>query len=143
MMFSKVTGRDLNTTDAVKPAVNGQSGVGSALMGLFKNRQPNKTNTATNTTTTNTTVAKTHAKPQPKEMDFVDEVAAGRLLEHAKTFIRLSRRGTTPKKGIEMCRDIFAKYPNTKYSEQARMLLREVPERYRKRYKVTDEELGL
>jgi len=47
------------------------------------------------------------------------------------------------RKPIEICRGIIEKYPNTKYAEQARLLLRRVPERFRANYNITDAELGL
>ncbi len=143
MMLAKATGQNINAnataTAKANHAANGQTSVANKLAAMFnKTRKDNKTNTATNTTAVVNRVS-----AQPREMDVIDEIAASRLLENARTFIKLSSRAITPKKGIEMCREIFAKYPNTKYSEQARMLLREVPERHRKRYKITDEELGL
>ncbi|OQA03132.1 MAG: hypothetical protein BWY69_00635 [Planctomycetes bacterium ADurb.Bin401] len=46
-------------------------------------------------------------------------------------------------KPIEMCRTVIRDYPNTKYADEARVLMRQVPERFRQRYKITDEELGL
>jgi hypothetical protein len=55
-----------------------------------------------------------------------------------------TRRLLTPKRGIDICREIIRKYPDTKYSNEARTLLREnVDPRYRQRYNITDEEMGL
>jgi hypothetical protein len=34
-------------------------------------------------------------------------------------------------------------YPNTKYAQEAQMLLRNVPKEHRQQYNLTDEELGL
>jgi hypothetical protein len=34
-------------------------------------------------------------------------------------------------------------YPNTKYAQQAQMLLRNVPQEHRQQYNLTDQELGL
>ena len=79
----------------------------------------------------------------PTEMSMEDEFQAGKLLEHAKMFIKAGSRYMTPKKGIETCRQIISDYPGSKYAQEARMLLREVPERYHKRYGITNEELGL
>ncbi len=49
----------------------------------------------------------------------------------------------TSKKGVDFCRQIIREYPNTKYEQEARMLLRRVPEYERKRYNITDKEMGL
>ena len=45
--------------------------------------------------------------------------------------------------GIKQCRQLIQTYPNTKYADQARQLLRKVPETYRKMYNITNEEMGL
>jgi hypothetical protein len=56
---------------------------------------------------------------------------------------------TMAKKGIlnysqpvAICRGIIKDYPDTEYEQQARKLLREVPEDLRSQYNLTDEELG-
>lgn len=51
-------------------------------------------------------------------------------------------RFTGYKRGIELCRDVMEKWPNSTYAQQARQLLNQIPERYHKRYGITDEELG-
>jgi len=68
---------------------------------------------------------------------------AEKLLEHAKKFMKIGTRFTTPKQGIEMCRRILKEYPDTRYADEARGLLRSLPERHQKKYKITDEEMGL
>ncbi len=67
------------------------------------------------------------------------------LLENAKAFFKIGNRMQyhTYAKPIEMCRTVIRDYPNTKYADEARVLMRQVPERFRQRYKITDEELGL
>ena len=47
------------------------------------------------------------------------------------------------RKPVEMCRRVMKDYPNTKYAQEAQMLLRNVPKEYRQQYNLTDEELGL
>lgn len=44
---------------------------------------------------------------------------------------------------VRYCRLILENYPESSYAEKARQMLREIPERHRKRYKITDEEMGL
>ncbi len=69
---------------------------------------------------------------------------AGKLLEHAKMFVSAGRKPVlTSKTGIDLCRRIIREFPNTKYAEEARGLLKRVPEYERKRYKITDKEMGL
>ncbi len=69
---------------------------------------------------------------------------AGKLLEYAKMYVSAGRRPVlTSKKGVDLCRQIIREYPNTKSEQEARLLLRRVPEFERKRYNITDEEMGL
>ncbi|MBW8017455.1 MAG: hypothetical protein FVQ82_14845 [Planctomycetes bacterium] len=136
MMFSKVTGGVINSTAATGTATRpskGQTGIANAIWKMINKNKAGNNKAATTK----------RVDPQPKKMNPSDEYAASKLLENAKAFIKMGRRITTPKRGIEMCREIIAKYPNTKYSEGARMLLRDVPERFRKKYRITNEEMGL
>lgn len=83
---------------------------------------------------------------RPRELDEGEKFQAGKELGAVRDIFlsRKSQRLITPKRGIEMCRSIIKKYPDTEYADQARTLLREnVDPRYRKRYNLTDEELGL
>ena len=77
------------------------------------------------------------------EMLIEDEYQAGKLLGYAKMMIDIGTKYTTPKAAIETCRQIIKDYPGTKYAEEARMLLRRVSAKDRKKYKITNEELGL
>lgn len=80
---------------------------------------------------------------QPEEDELTPEsFQAQKDLSAAKDFISLGRF-TTYKQGIELCRKVIRTYPNTKYADQGRQLLRKIPERYRERYNVTNEEMGL
>jgi hypothetical protein len=73
------------------------------------------------------------------------EVEAGKLLNLAKIEIEESIKitGSNPKEGIEACRKVLELYPNTPYAKQAQVLLRRVPDRYKQRFNITDEEMGL
>jgi hypothetical protein len=73
--------------------------------------------------------------------DYFDPQAE-KLLEHGRGFVKIGRL-TSYKKGIDLCRRVINEYPDTKYEQQAREILRNVPERHHKRYKITNEELGL
>ncbi|MFA6186715.1 MAG: hypothetical protein WC770_05820 [Phycisphaerae bacterium] len=76
--------------------------------------------------------------------DFFDPRAED-LIEHAKAFFKIGNRLQfhTYAKPIEMCRTVMKDYPNTKYATQAQVLLRQTPERFRERFNLTDQELGL
>jgi hypothetical protein len=79
-----------------------------------------------------------------KQLPLEQSYQAGKDLEYANMFIDAARkRAQTYKKGVEMCRKIIKSYPDTIYEQQARMLLRQVPEYKRSTYSITDEELGL
>ncbi|MEN6387093.1 MAG: hypothetical protein ABFD79_18080 [Phycisphaerales bacterium] len=76
--------------------------------------------------------------------DFFDP-RAETLLENAKAFFKIGNRQMyhAYAKPIEMCRTVIKDFPNTKYEQEARVLMRQVPERFRERYHITDAELGL
>ena len=82
---------------------------------------------------------------KPVEMTLEDEIKADKLLALAEVEIGVCRKmpARNPEKGIVACREVLKKYPGTKYAEQARELLRDVPQRYKEKYEITDEELGL
>jgi hypothetical protein len=85
---------------------------------------------------------------EPTEDDLINNPSlfeAAKKLEFAKTlFIPAGqKRMLTSKNGVETCREIIRRWPNTFYSEQARQLLRQVPPDEQKRYNITSEELGL
>ena len=48
----------------------------------------------------------------------------------------------TYKKMVDYCRQLIQDYPDTKYAKRARQLLRQMPERERRKYNVTNEEMG-
>lgn len=84
------------------------------------------------------------ARPsRPVELSAEDCYKAEQLLSQAQLQIEASRdiRGKSPKKGIEACRQVMKQYPNTQYAVQAKDLLRRVPERLKKKYGITAEEL--
>ncbi len=104
---------------------------------------------ATTTTETTPAPATTTALPQTlstNEGDYTEvDVEAQQLLSNAEQFFKIANRMQyrSYRKPIEMCRSVITKFPNTKYAEQARVLLRQVPERFRGNYDITDTELGL
>jgi len=68
---------------------------------------------------------------------------AEKLVEFAKSFIEIGHKIGSHKKGVDICREIIAEYPNTKYADRARELLRTIPENKKKKYNLTNTELGL
>jgi hypothetical protein len=74
-----------------------------------------------------------------------DDYQAEKLLSYARSFLKIGNRLPSHiyRNPIELCRQVIKDYPNTKYAQEAQMLLRNVPKEYRKMYNLTDEELGL
>ncbi len=71
-------------------------------------------------------------------------VRAGQLYQMAVTESKIARKPMmTYKRMVDYCRRILRYHPNTKYASMARELLRDMPESQRKRYNITDWELGL
>ena len=71
-------------------------------------------------------------------------VRAGQLYQMAVTESKIARKPMmTHKRMVDYCRQILRYHPNTKYAPMARELLRDMPESQRKRYNITDWELGL
>ncbi|MDH4203043.1 MAG: hypothetical protein OEV87_09120 [Phycisphaerae bacterium] len=92
---------------------------------------------------------KRSAEPRAEFGDFptqsIEEgVRADKLLQSAQMHIEESRKihMKNPKQGIEDARKVLSEFPNTEYAERARELLRRVPDRWKKRHNITDEELG-
>ncbi|MGB8227074.1 MAG: hypothetical protein WCE45_09485 [Sedimentisphaerales bacterium] len=116
------------TADANKTAVNTQQTL----------TQPNKPNTTANAVS---------SAEQKADDGFaaVDEYDAERLLSPARQFLKIGNIAPSHeyRNPIEWCRQVMKKYPNTKYAQEAQMLLRNVPQEHRAQYNITDEELGL
>ena len=74
-----------------------------------------------------------------------EQFQAGKLQSFAEgLFGPAAKKGViTHKQTVELCRRIIKDYPNTPQAEQARQLLRQIPEAERKKYNVTNEEMGL
>jgi len=75
--------------------------------------------------------------------DIVSSVEAERLYNMALTQYKIGRKIMTFKKMVDYCRELFDRYPNSPEAAKARVLMRNMPERYRELYNVTDEELGI
>jgi hypothetical protein len=91
-------------------------------------------------------VKSTVRKKAPRELEDFEKFQAEKELGAVRDLFlaKTSRKLITPKRGIDMCREIIRKYPDTEYAIGAQTLLREnVDPRFRERYNLTDEELGL
>lgn len=105
--------------------------------------------TSLNTNTAAATTAAAQHKPKtnkPAELSMEEKYDAEKKLGMAKQLFlpAAGKRFITPTQGIEICREIMHNYPDTEYALEAQRLLREeVNPRYRERYNLTDEELGL
>ena len=74
-----------------------------------------------------------------------DDYQAEKLLSNAGTFLQIGNKlpSHAYRDPIDWCRQVMKNYPNTKYAQEAQMLLRNVPKEHRQQYNLTDEELGL
>jgi hypothetical protein len=105
--------------------------------------------TVINTQRPQTAPAPNTVPPQAKLQQNVDEdffdPQAEDLINHARAFLKINNvlPNHMYRDPIEWCRRVRKDYPNTKYAREAQMLLRNVPERYRQQYNLTDEELGI
>ncbi len=79
-----------------------------------------------------------------KELDEIDKIRAENLLNVAvpgRSIGRLPMTGYNLM--MDNCREIIRKWPDSYYAYQAQRLLVDLPERYKKRYRVTEAELDL
>lgn len=83
-------------------------------------------------------------KPQFKELEMEDEFEAQKLwiwVENQRKMGRLPVMGYGQM--VKGCRDIIQRWPESKYAFFAKRALADLPERYRKQYNITDEEIDL
>ena len=84
-------------------------------------------------------------QPQPDEMEQLQQnVEASRLYQWAEREFRIARKPLMSyKRCVDFCRQIIQRWPDSAEAAKARVLLRRIPERYRKQYNITDEEMGI
>jgi len=150
MMLRHIAGEPSSGGSARRPGgTGGPATMFNPFKGLFgdaSRRRP--TGTGRTTTPPKTTAGGTTPPPGRTEEDDGDitpeEYQAAKLLEFAKMYVSAGRQPVLrSKRGIDLCRQIIRDYPNTRYAQEARMLLRRVPEYERKRYNITNKEMGL
>ncbi len=82
--------------------------------------------------------------PEFRELDMIEQIEAERLLNWA---IQQRKIGRLPamsyKQTVDHCRQIIERFPDTVYAFKARRALGEVPEKYWRMYRITDEEVDL
>ncbi|HUT28600.1 MAG TPA: hypothetical protein VMX13_02325 [Sedimentisphaerales bacterium] len=92
------------------------------------------------------TVKPTETQPIPqfKELSIEDKVQAEKLFEMALFHEKQGRLpGMSYKKMVDYCREIIQRWPDSEYAFKAKRMLRHMPERYRERYNITEEEIDL
>jgi hypothetical protein len=84
-------------------------------------------------------------RPQPDEIEQLQQnLQAQKLYQMAETEFKIARKPLMSyKRCVNYCREIIQKWPDSAEAAKARVLLRRVPERYRKQYNITDEEMGI
>jgi len=84
------------------------------------------------------------AKRQFRELSQTDKIEAERLFEVALSGRKLGRLpGPGYKLMVDTCRQIIEKFPGSDYEYKAKRMLADIPEQYRKRYNITEEEIDL
>jgi hypothetical protein len=79
-----------------------------------------------------------------KELSEIDKVEAERLLGVAVPGRSIGRLPMTGfKLMVDNCRRIIQRWPDSWYAYRAKQMLTEMPQRFRKRYRVTEEEMDL
>ena len=83
-------------------------------------------------------------KPKLRELSEIEKVEAERLFEFALQQRKIGRLpGTGFKPMVDVCREIIRKFPGSEFDYKARRMLADIPQRYRKTYKITEEEIDL
>lgn len=91
-----------------------------------------------------TLVVKRPTGPQFRELSEIEGIDAERLFNVALQHRKIGRLpGTGFKVMVDCCRQILEKYPDSVYAFKAKRMLRDMPERFRARYKITEEEIDL
>ena len=110
-------------------------------------KQKPQTPTTKQTQTTQTQPAQQPietVKRQFRELTETENIEAERLFEVALSGRKMGRLpGPGYKLMVDNCRRIIQKFPGSVYDYKARRLLADIPEKYRKIYNITPEEIDL
>jgi type IV secretory pathway VirB10-like protein len=91
----------------------------------------------------------TAPKPEPVQPAFTqlneaEKAQASQLFENAIKQRQIGRLpGTGFRQMVDMCRRIIEQFPGSEYDFKARRMLADLPERYKERYDITQEETDL
>lgn len=97
--------------------------------------QPNETNDAT---------SPREVTLYFSELSEIDKIEAERLLNVAVPGYSIGRLPVTGYRlAVDMCRQIIQKWPDSWYAYRAKQMLTDMPQRYRPRYNITEEELDV
>ncbi len=81
------------------------------------------------------------AQPTFEKLPIEEEVQAQKLHSMALEERKRSRLPMmTPKLMVDYCREIIQRWPTSEYAFQAKRMLADIPDRYKKMYDVTDQE---
>ena len=83
-------------------------------------------------------------KPQFRELSEIENIDAERLFNVAIQHRKMGRiKGIGLRTMVDCCRQIIEKYPDSEYAFKAKRMLADIPERFRPRYNITEEEIDL
>lgn len=83
-------------------------------------------------------------KPQFRELSEMERIDAERLFNVAIQHRKMGRiKGIGLRTMVDCCRQILEKYPDSEYAFKAKRMLADIPERFRPRYNITEEEIDL
>ena len=84
------------------------------------------------------------AAPAFKQLSEEEAIEAEKLFNEAVPFSHIGHLPVTGYKTmVDLCRQIIEKFPGSEYAWKAKRMLKEMPERFRERYKITEEEIDL
>ena len=102
------------------------------------------TTVATANKGTDNTVTTKPPKREFRELSQIEKIDAERLLEVAITHRKMGRlQGIGLSTMVQACRQIIEKFPGSEYEFHAKRMLADIPERFRSRFKITEEEIDL
>ncbi len=83
-------------------------------------------------------------KPPFRELSEIERIDAERLFNVAIQHRKMGRlQGIGLRTMVDCCRQIIEKYPDSEYAFKAKRMLADIPERFRPRYNITEEEIDL
>lgn len=79
-----------------------------------------------------------------KEVDEIEQIEADNILANVPQWRTIGRMPFTGYNiMVQSCRQLMQRFPGTIYDYKARRALAQIPEQYRQRYKITDDEVDL